>query len=118
MIILTTSTALQTLNIIPRVFETTIYFVVRDDSTNTSVSYTVTSTKNGNYMVIDNSFALVDNHFYDFEIFSDVGETVSIYKDRIFCTDQNTNQLNGFQYNLNNGEYTSYDGYNNTYIVR
>ena len=118
MIILTTSTAVQTLNIIPRVSISTIYFVVRDDSTNVSVSYTVSSTKSGNYMTFDNSFALVENHFYDFEVFSDVGKTVSIYKDRIFCTDQNIDQLNGGQYNLNEGKYTTYDGFNNTYIVR
>jgi len=40
-----------------------------------------------------------------------------IYKDRIFCTDQDIDQNSNDYYNLNKGQYTTYNGYNNTYIV-
>ena len=41
-----------------------------------------------------------------------------IFKDRIFCTDQNIDQLNNDYYDLNEDEYLSYNGYDNTYKVR
>ena len=41
-----------------------------------------------------------------------------IYKDRIFCTDQDVDQLNkNDHYELNKGQYLTYDGYDNTYLV-
>tara|TARA_R110000850_G_scaffold234087_1_gene359067 strand:- start:1016 stop:1480 length:465 start_codon:yes stop_codon:yes gene_type:complete len=41
-----------------------------------------------------------------------------IYKDKIFCTNQDIDQLNNDYYNLNLGEYLDYNGYDNTYLVR
>jgi hypothetical protein len=42
-----------------------------------------------------------------------------IYQDRIFCTDQDIDQLNkNDHYQINEGQYTTYNGYDNTYIVR
>ena len=60
---------------------------------------------------------MVEGHFYDLQIFSDVGKTNTIYRDRIFCTDQDINQTTNNHYELNEGQYTTYDGFNNDYIV-
>ena len=40
-----------------------------------------------------------------------------IFKDRIFCTDQTINQVDNDYYNLNEGQFTTDDSYNNEYIV-
>jgi len=118
MIVLTTSASAQTFNIIPRDYTLTSFtMVIRDDSTNTSVTYNITGvTTSGNYRTFQNTFSpvLVSNHFYDMTLSSG---TDVIFKDRIFCTDQTINQVNNDYYNLNEGQFTTDDSYNNEYIV-
>jgi len=118
MIILSTSANAQSLSVIPRSYLGTFTMSIRDDSTNVTVDYQITSAvTSGNYLNFSNIFALVENHFYDIELYTDSNKTDSIYKDRIFCTDQNIDQLNNDYYNLNDGQFTTYNGYDNTYIV-
>ena len=125
MIILTTSTASQLLSVIPRTY-TSIPFKmsIRDDSTNITVTYTIAAaTTVGNYLQFNQAFSpvLVENHFYDIHLYTETGSGYKqdIFKDRIFCTDQDVNQLNeSSHYKLNEGQYTHYNGFNNTYIVR
>jgi hypothetical protein len=142
MIILTTSATAQSLSVIARTYSSTFTMGIRDDSTNVSVSYGITTaTTSGNYLTFDNTFnpVLVENHYYDLHLYADfnywntnysfwnlydeVWETDAnqkedIYRDRIFCTDQDIDQLNDNEhYELNKGQYTQYDGYNNDYLV-
>jgi len=118
MILVTTSATAQTFNVIPRDYSlTTFTMIIRDDSTNVSVSYDITGASvSGNYVTFQNTFSpvLVSNHFYDFKL---VSGTDIIFKDRMFCTDQTVNQINNDYYKLNEGEFTSDDSYNNEYIV-
>ena len=65
---LTTTTSAQTLKIIPRTYATSVTLNLRDDSTNTSVSYTVTPTTSGDYMVLSQAFALKEGRYYDLEV--------------------------------------------------
>jgi len=120
MIILTTSATAQSLSVIPRSYLSTFTLEIRDDSTNVIKDYSITTgvTVN-NYLNFNNTFSpiLVEGHFYDLELFTDSNKTDSIYKDRIFCTDQVIDQETNEYYNLNEGQYTSYNGYDNTYIV-
>jgi hypothetical protein len=132
MIILTTSTAEQTIRIIPREYPDDVTLILRDDSTNTETTYTLESmewentdeewqTVNLNwnsvggyyedkgYLVIQNEYALTENRFYDLTIKE--GSSV-IYKDKIFCTDQTI-----ADYSVNNGEYVTEDSYDNDYII-
>tara|TARA_R110000796_G_scaffold248169_1_gene374694 strand:+ start:433 stop:798 length:366 start_codon:yes stop_codon:yes gene_type:complete len=120
MIILTTNTTAQDLSIIPRTYISTFTVEIRDDSTNVIVDYLITNaTTIGNYLTFSNIFVpvLVEGHFYDLQIFSDASKTNTIYRDRIFCTDQDINQTTNNHYKLNKGEYTEYNGFNNDYIV-
>jgi hypothetical protein len=120
MIILSTSATAQSLSVIPRSYLGTFTMSIRDDSTNVTVDYQITSAvTSNNYLNFSNIFApvLVENHFYDIELYTDSNKTDSIYKDRIFCTDQNIDQLNNDYYNLNDGQFITYNGYDNTYIV-
>jgi hypothetical protein len=120
MIILNTIATDQGISIIPRSYVSEFTMLVRDESTNVEVTYNITNALNeGNYLTFLNSFnpILVENHFYDLKIVDDDGEV--IYRDRIFCTDQDLDQLiNNQYYELNEGQYTFYNGYDNTYKVR
>lgn len=132
MIILTTSTAEQTIRIIPRQYPDDVTLILRDDSTNTETTYTLESMEWENtdevwetvdmnwnsaggyyedkgYLVIQNEYALTENRFYDLTIKE--GSSV-IYKDKIFCTDQTVTD-----YSVNNGEYVTEDSYDNDYII-
>lgn len=141
MILLTTSASAQTLTFIPRVYAGQFTLAIRDDSTNIIKNYEVTSTTtSGNYLVVSQAFnpVLVENHFYDLTLYSDPNywntnynlwqeyeqvwnldttDIIDIYKDKIFVTNQDVNQDFDQYYNLNQGQYTTNNSYNNDYIV-
>ena len=113
---------------IPREYATSAYMTIRDDSTNVSVDYTLVPRVAGvgNILIDKDSYAiyndtysnLVEGHFYDLTLYSDVLKTNVIYKDRIFCTAQKDNiQIDNNFYKVNKDQYTEYDGFNNDYIV-
>lgn len=141
MIILTPSATNQTLNVIPREYVSTFSMNVRDDSTNVTKVYEITTaTTSGNYLVFTNTFdpVLVKNHFYDLRLYLDYNFwntnfnlweaeitkwnesntfVSEIFSDRIFCTDQTIDQTKNEYYKLNEGQYTTNNSYNNDYIV-
>jgi len=114
---------------IPREYVTSAYMTIRDDSTNISVDYTLVprvdgvgniSIENDTYLIYGFEYEnLVEGHFYDLTLYSDVLKTNVIYKDRIFCTAQKGNIQfdNNYFYKVNKDQYTEYDGFNNDYIV-
>tara|TARA_B100000925_G_C21958459_1_gene452257 strand:- start:185 stop:532 length:348 start_codon:yes stop_codon:yes gene_type:complete len=114
MIKLTTSTDAQTIKVIPRSYATNVSLIFRDDSTNTSVTYTSSATTNKNHLVISQALALKEGRFYDLTIKE--GTSV-IYKDKVFCTDQTVDQDTNNYYTVNQGEYTTETTYDNDYII-
>ena len=102
---------------------------IRDDSTNVTVDYTLVPrvAGSGNILIDKDTYAiyndtysnLVEGHFYDLTIYSDIAKTNVIYKDRIFCTAQKAEieADNNYFYKVNKDQYTEYDGFNNDYIV-
>ena len=141
MIILTTSAAVQTLSVVPRIYSSEFTMSIRDDSTNVKVFYEIqNAVTSGNYSSFTNIFnpVLVENHFYNLELYVDYNfwntnygfwqldnfkwnederQVLDIYNDKIFCTDQDINQLENDNYQLNKGEYVHYNGFDNTYQV-
>jgi len=144
MIVLTTSAVAQKISVIPRQYDETAFKMdIRDDSTNKIVTYNIPSdTTVGNYLEFNNVFSpvLVEAHFYDLSLYIDFNfwntnnsfwqlynvlwnvdgdVTENIFKDRVFCTDQDINQLNNNErYKLNEGQYTTYNGFNNEFTIR
>jgi len=117
MIHLTTSASSQTMKIIPRSYASTINMILRDDSTNTSTTYSsISASTDKNYLVIAQALSpvLVEGRFYDMTVKEG---TDIIYKDKIFCTDQTVDQENNDYYTMNSGEYTTEDSYDNDYII-
>lgn len=137
--ILTTSTSAQTLTFAPREYPSEVIMTLRDNSTNSTATYTsVTLTKTNDKASVSNIFNLVEGRFYDLKVFTspgalwntynifwqlaqvnweDINDTI-IYIDKIFCTDQIVNQLVGRNYTINNGEYTQATSYpDDDYII-
>ena len=115
MIHLTTSASAQTLKVIPRSYASSVSMILRDDSTNTSTTYSSISTSTDkNYLVVSQALSpvLVEGRFYDLTLKE--GSNV-IYKDKVFCTDQTISS-----YTVNSSEYTvptGNDVFDNDYIV-
>ena len=114
---------------IPREYVTSAVMILRDDSTNVKVKYALEPRVDGvgNILIENDTYIiygfeyenLVEGHFYDLTIYSDVAKTNVIYKDRIFCTAQKAeiDADNNYFYKVNKDQYTEYDGFNNDYIV-
>ena len=108
MIILTTSTNDQTFVFIPR-SHTFDYVGITDEQTGVTTQITVyTHTVGDYYDTLEAKFNLVENHFYDLVV---LNGAVVVYKDRIFCTNQNVNT-----FTVNNGQYVS-NSTTNEFIV-
>jgi|TARA_R100001460_G_scaffold76545_1_gene117521 hypothetical protein len=118
--VLTTSASSQNIKIIPREFVTSGTLSVRDESTNVSYDYSITATTVGNYISIDNAYTssgnsiLKEGRFYNLNLKSGAN---NIYRDKIFVTDQTINQENNNYYDMNNGDYTTEDSFDNDYII-
>ena len=146
MIVLTTS-ATQTLNVIPRAYLGAFTIDVRDSSLNKNFTYYEdTVTTSGNYMQFTNSYVdgsgnsiFKEARFYDLDLYADfniwntnlslwemydeIWQTDSnqkerVYKDRIFVTDQDIDQKNdNDHYGINKDQYVTNNSFDNEYIV-
>lgn len=113
--VLTTSTDSQTIKIIPREYVTTATLKITDDTTNVESEYNVSPTTNRNYLEIENDYSLKEGGFYNLVLENDNGEV--IYRDKIFCTDQNVDQSTNDYYTINKDVYTIDTSYDNDFIV-
>lgn len=84
--VLTTSTSAQELEIIPRSYPSVITVKLRNEITNevTTIPSVSTTTVKG-YLRFSTAYTLEESYFYELTILD--GTTV-IYKDKIFCTNQ------------------------------
>jgi len=109
----------QIINIIPRVYATSVTLTLRDDSSNDIKTLLVTGVKSGNYIQLSSIFELKEGRFYDFKVYNGQGVVSAsdiIYRDKIFCTAQSTNQANNESYSVNKDEYIEKSG-NNDFII-
>ena len=133
MIVFSTSALAQTFKVIPRKYEAEFTMSITDDSTNITVFYDITTgTTIGNFLTFNQAFnpVLVEGHFYDLRFFTDfnfwntnyqlwendnslwnVNRTtdVTLFRDRIFCTDQTINQAEDQYYDLNLDIYKTFN---------
>ena len=83
--VLTTSTNLQTIKVIPRVFTNSIVLKLRDDSTNDKVSFILPETIiNKDYLEISNIFSLKEGRFYDLTVYK-VNGSYGEFKERVIA---------------------------------
>jgi len=113
------TTNAQTIKIIPRVYSTSVTIKLRDDSTNNEVTILPSAIINKNYVELTNVFTLVEGRFYDLKVYNGQGSVTEadiIYRDKIFCTAQSTNQSNNEHYTVNKDVYKEKSG-NNDFII-
>ena len=113
------TTNAQTIKIIPRVYSTSVTIKLRDDSTNDETIILPSAIINKNYVELTNVFTLVEGRFYDLKVYNGQGSVTEadiIYRDKIFCTAQSTNQSNNEHYTVNKDMYVEKSG-NNDFII-
>jgi hypothetical protein len=134
MIILTTSPLEQALSVIPRDYVNSFVLSVTDDNTNVTETYDITNAvQNNDYLDFSNVFnpVLVTNRFYDLrlyfdfdiwntnpklwnadtDIWQDPNKVEIFYRDKVFCTDQEINQLEDKYYEINKNQYEYYSDF-------
>ena len=113
------TTNAQTIKIIPRVYSTSVTIKLRDDSTNDETIILPSAIINKNYVELTNVFTLLEGRFYDLKVYNGQGSVTEadiIYRDKIFCTAQSTNQSNNEHYTVNKDVYKEKSG-NNDFII-
>ncbi|QDP58887.1 MAG: hypothetical protein Unbinned5607contig1000_35 [Prokaryotic dsDNA virus sp.] len=116
MIVLTTSALSQDFKFIPRTFASAVDIEIHDEDTNTTETYLAVVTNTDRYYEeasVTFSPVLKEGTFYNLTVYSTIASGNVIYKDRIFCTDQNINEPG---YSINEGEYNEHVS-ENEYIV-
>lgn len=109
----------QIIYIIPRVYATSVTVTLRDDSSNSVNTLLLTGVKDGNYIKLTSVFDLKEGRFYDLKVYNGQGAVTDadiIYRDKIFCTAQSTNQSANEQYSVNKDSYVEKSG-NNDFII-
>lgn len=114
--VLSTSSGVQTFKVIPREYVSTLSMQITDDSSKNTTTYSsLTGTEVQNHLQISVTFdpILKGGRFYDMVLKKQ--DNTIIYKDKIFCTDQDiaSNQ----EYTVNSNEYTSDTSYDNDFII-
>jgi len=105
----------KTFKVIPRKFVNTIVVTLTSESTGVSITRNPTAFTDGNYMTFTGSFGtLTEADFYTLQIKSG---TDVIYKDKVFCTDQEINQTANDYYSINKNQFVSDDSASNEYII-
>lgn len=113
------TTNAQTIKIIPRVYSTSVTIKLRDDSSNDETIILPSAIINKNYVELTNVFTLLEGRFYDLKVYNGQGSVTEadiIYRDKIFCTAQSTNQSNNEHYTVNKDVYKQKSG-NNDFII-
>ena len=100
MIILQETLSSQEFKIIPRVYLADS-MILKNETTNTSVTIAITPTLDRYFMVIDEVLDLVQDNYYTFTVLND---TDIVYKGIIFCTNQTI-----ADYSVNYNEYIAND---------
>ena len=110
----------KTFKVIPRQFETPnnrVEVFLTNESTGTVLQQTVSESTVGNYMSFTVAYGtLTEGNFYTLKVII-APNGATIYKDKVFCTDQTINQTNNDYYSVNSGEYTTENSFDNDYII-
>jgi len=108
MIVLTTELTPQTFNFIPRSSDFDLVQITDELTNKTVVIDTYTFTEGDYYSTLESEFNLVENRFY---ILTIKDGSATVYKDKIFCTNQSL-----VTFSVNNGQYVS-NSTTNEFIV-
>jgi hypothetical protein len=123
--LITSTTETKLFKIIPRyIFINNVTVRLTSESTNITIEkLDITVARDENYMnVYVYLDSLVEGDFYRLEILntssgSPIPQNTIIYKDRVFCTDQDVNQKDNEYYSVNKDRYISEESSDNEFII-
>lgn len=113
--VLTTSSSEQIFKVVPREYVTSSTLEIRDESSNTTQSYSITNTTDGDFLNVPATLSLKEGRYYQMTLKKTDGTV--IYRDKIFCTDQGIDQTQDETYSVNNNIYTSDTSYDDEFVI-
>ena len=102
----------QELKIIPRKDADSPVIKLTDKSTRTTTTITPTKTVEGDYMVLNGTFNLIEDNLYTYKVELSGEDDEEIYRGLIYCSDQ----LSLDKYFINKDQYTEETSFDNEYI--
>jgi hypothetical protein len=123
--LITSTTETKLFKIIPRyIFINNVTVRLTSESTNITIEkLDISVARDENYMSVYVYLdSLVEGDFYRLEILntssgSPIPQNTIIYKDRVFCTDQDVNQKDNEYYSVNKDRYISEESSDNEFII-
>lgn len=102
----------QELKIIPRKDASSPVIKLTDKATRTTATITPTKSVDGDYMVLNGTFSLVEDNLYTYRVQVSAEDDEEIYRGLIYCSDQESLD----KYFINKDEYTEETSFDNEYI--
>lgn len=102
----------QELKIIPRKDADSPVIKLTDKATRTTATITPTKTDEGDYMVLNGTFSLIEDNLYTYRVQVSAEDDEEIYRGLIYCSDQESLD----KYFINKDEYTEEESFDNEYI--
>jgi len=113
-------TTSSTIKVIPRKYASNVSLKLRDRITNVTETLTTTLSKDRNFLSVTFQTSedfLVEEHQYDFWLLDSDDDNRVIYRDTIFCTNQEVDQDENEVFDINKDVYVSHDTGDNDYIL-
>ena len=102
----------QELKIIPRKDAASPVIKLTDKATRTTATITPSKSDEGDYMVLNGTFSLVEDNLYTYRVQVSAEDDEEIYRGLIYCSDQESLD----KYFINKDEYTEEESFDNEYI--
>lgn len=114
------TTTSSTIKVIPRKYASNVSLKLRDRITNVTETLTTTLSIDRNFLSVTFQTSegfLVEEHQYDFWLLDSDDDNRVIYRDTIFCTNQEIDQDENEVFDINKDVYVSHNTGDNDYIV-
>jgi len=102
----------QELKVIPRKDAVSPVIKLTDKATRTTTAITPSKSLDGDYMVLNGTFNLVEDNLYTYRVQVSAENDEEIYRGLIYCSDQASLD----KYFINKDEYTEETSFDNEYI--
>jgi hypothetical protein len=103
----------QELKIIPRKDSAAPVIKLTDKATRITVTITPTKSTDGDYMVLNGEFTLVEDNLYTYRVQLSGEDSEEIYRGLIYCS----NQVSLDKYFINENTYIEEDSFDNEFVI-
>ena len=107
------TTGTQELKIIPRKDASAPVIKLTDKATRKTVTVTPSKSDDGDYMVLNGEFSLVEDNLYTYKVELSSEDNEEIYRGLIYCSNQDALD----KYFINKDEYIEEDSFDNEFVI-